>query len=75
MQWHYSLWWREPEAEIIPTLVELRIGLVPFSPLGKGFLTGTITTDTTFGDGDARSNPAVIPRFAEEPSDVKMIDR
>ena len=60
------MWWREPEHDIIPTLTELGIGLVPFSPLGKGFLTGTITADTTFGDGDARANPNVFPRFAEE---------
>ena len=66
LQSEYSLWWREPEAEIIPTLDELGIGLVPFSPLGKGFLTGTITADTNFGEGDARANPAVFPRFAEE---------
>jgi len=66
LQSEYSLWWREPEHEIIPTLTELGIGLVPFSPLGKGFLTGTITADTTFGDGDARANPNVFPRFAEE---------
>jgi aryl-alcohol dehydrogenase-like predicted oxidoreductase len=66
LQSEYSLWWREPEDEIIPTLDELGIGLVPFSPLGKGFLTGTITADTTFGDGDARANPNAFPRFAEE---------
>ena len=66
LQSEYSLWWREPEAEIIPTLADLGIGLVPFSPLGKGFLTGTITADTTFGDGDARANPAAFPRFTEE---------
>jgi aryl-alcohol dehydrogenase-like predicted oxidoreductase len=66
LQSEYSLWWREPEHQIIPTLVELGIGLVAFSPLGKGFLTGTITADTTFGDGDARANPAAFPRFAEE---------
>ncbi len=66
LQSEYSLWWREPEAQIIPTLGELGIGLVPFSPLGKGFLTGAITADTTFGAGDARANPAVFPRFAEE---------
>src|SRR3954469_11395062 len=65
LQSEYSLWWREPEHEIIPILTELGIGLVPFSPLGKGFLTGTITADTTFGDGDARANPNVFPRFAE----------
>ena len=66
LQSEYSLWWREPEHEIIPTLTELGIGLVPFSPLGKGFLTGTITAETTFGDGDARANPNAFPRFAEE---------
>jgi aryl-alcohol dehydrogenase-like predicted oxidoreductase len=66
LQSEYSLWWREPEDEIIPTLDELGIGLVPFSPLGKGFLTGTITADTTFGDSDARANPNAFPRFAEE---------
>lgn len=55
--------WREPEQEIVPVLAELGIGFVPFSPLGKGFLTGTITADTTFGDGDTRANPAVFPRF------------
>ncbi len=66
LQSEYSLWWREPEDEIIPTLTELGIGLVPFSPLGKGFLTGAITADTTFGDGDARANPNAFPRFAEE---------
>ena len=66
LQSEYSLWWREPEHEIIPTLAELGIGLVPFSPLGKGFLTGTITADTTFGEGDARANPNAFPRFAEE---------
>src|SRR6478736_3361152 len=66
LQSEYSLWWREPEDEIIPALAELGIGLVPFSPLGKGFLTGTITADTTFGAGDARANPTTFPRFAEE---------
>lgn len=66
LQSEYSLWWREPEEAILPTLNELGIGLVPFSPLGKGFLTGTITADTVFGKGDARSMPAAFPRFAEE---------
>jgi hypothetical protein len=66
LQSEYSLWWREPEHEIIPTLTELGVGLVSFSPLGKGFLTGTITADTNFGEGDARANPNVFPRFAEE---------
>jgi aryl-alcohol dehydrogenase-like predicted oxidoreductase len=63
LQSEYSLWWREPEAEIIPTLERLGIGLVPFSPLGKGFLTGHIDTSTAFGAGDVR---AVIPRFTAE---------
>jgi hypothetical protein len=61
LQSEYSLWWRAPEAEIIPTLSELVIGFVPFSPLGKGFLTGTIDTTTTFEAGDFRN---AIPRFA-----------
>jgi aryl-alcohol dehydrogenase-like predicted oxidoreductase len=63
LQSEYSLWWREPEAEILPTLVELGIGLVPFSPLGKGLLTGTITADTTFAESDLRGS---LPRFTEE---------
>lgn len=62
LQSEYSLWWREPEQEIIPTLEELGIGFVPFSPLGKGFLTGAITADTPFGDDDFRSQ---VPRFAQ----------
>jgi aryl-alcohol dehydrogenase-like predicted oxidoreductase len=61
LQSEYSLWTREPEDEIIPTLKELGIGLVPFSPLGKGFLTGTINADTTFNERDIRGT---IPRFA-----------
>jgi len=60
LQSEYSLWWREPEAEIIPALQELGIGFVPFSPLGKGFLTGAISADTKFGDGDFRN---IVPRF------------
>ena len=60
LQSEYSLWTREPENEIIPTLEELGIGMVPFSPLGKGFLTGTITADTTFSDLDMRGK---VPRF------------
>jgi aryl-alcohol dehydrogenase-like predicted oxidoreductase len=60
LQSEYSLWWRAPEAEIIPTLAELGIGFVPFSPLGKGFLTGTIDTTTTFEAGDLRNG---LPRF------------
>jgi aryl-alcohol dehydrogenase-like predicted oxidoreductase len=63
LQSEYSLWWREPEAEVIPTLEELGIGLVPFSPLGKGFLTGTVSTSTSFEPGDIRGT---IPRFSEE---------
>src|SRR5256714_15331395 len=59
----YSLWWREPEAEVIPTLEELGIGFVPFSPLGKGFLTGTISEDTKFDKSDFRN---IVPRFSEE---------
>ncbi|EOC0417144.1 aldo/keto reductase [Cronobacter malonaticus] len=63
LQSEYSLWWREPEQEILPLLEELRIGFVPFSPLGKGFLTGAITAETTFGKDDFRS---IVPRFAAE---------
>jgi aryl-alcohol dehydrogenase-like predicted oxidoreductase len=63
LQSEYSLFWREPEADILPTLVELGIGLVPFSPLGKGFLTGAIDSSTTFADGDLRGR---LPRFTEE---------
>jgi aryl-alcohol dehydrogenase-like predicted oxidoreductase len=63
LQSEYSLWWREPEKEIIPTLEELGIGFVPFSPLGKGFLTGKIDANTTFDKTDFRN---VVPRFTEE---------
>ena len=63
LQSEYSLWWREPEDEIIPTLEELGIGFVPFSPLGRGFLTGKIDETTTFADGDFRST---VPRFSAE---------
>jgi aryl-alcohol dehydrogenase-like predicted oxidoreductase len=63
LQSEYSLWTREPETEILPTLEELGIGLVPFSPLGKGFLTGTIDATTHFGRNDFRSH---IPRFAPQ---------
>jgi aryl-alcohol dehydrogenase-like predicted oxidoreductase len=63
LQSEYSLFWREPEKEIIPTLEELGIGFVPFSPLGKGFLTGRIDETVTFGEGDFRS---VVPRFQPE---------
>jgi aryl-alcohol dehydrogenase-like predicted oxidoreductase len=63
LQSEYSLFWREPEAEILPTLEELGIGFVPFSPLGKGFLTGKITADTKFDSTDFRST---VPRFSPE---------
>jgi aryl-alcohol dehydrogenase-like predicted oxidoreductase len=63
LQSEYSLWWREPERELLATLEELGIGLVPFSPLGKGFLTGTIDETTTFESTDFRN---VVPRFTEE---------
>jgi aryl-alcohol dehydrogenase-like predicted oxidoreductase len=63
LQSEYSLWWREPEREILPTLEELGIGFVPFSPLGKGFLTGAIGAGATFGRDDFRS---IVPRFAPE---------
>jgi aryl-alcohol dehydrogenase-like predicted oxidoreductase len=63
LQSEYSLWWREPEKEILPTLEELGIGFVPFSPLGKGFLTGAINANTTFDKTDFRN---VVPRFDEE---------
>ena len=63
LQSEYSLWWREPEAEIVPTLEALEIGFVPFSPLGKGFLTGKISQATSFDNSDIRST---IPRFTPE---------
>ncbi len=63
LQSEYSLWWREPESEILPTLEELGIGFVPFSPLGKGFLTGKIDANTTFEATDFRAS---VPRFSEE---------
>src|SRR5438034_5550239 len=63
LQSEYSLWWREPEAEVLPTLEELGIGFVPFSPLGKGFLTGKIDEKTTFDGSDFRN---VVPRFTPE---------
>lgn len=63
LQSEYSLWWRKPEKEILPTLEELGVGFVPFSPLGKGFLTGAIDESTKFDDKDFRK---VVPRFAEE---------
>jgi len=63
LQSEYSLWWREPEDQILPTLVELGIGFVPFSPLGKGFLTGAITSTTSFSGSDVRNS---LPRFTEQ---------
>ncbi len=63
LQSEYSLWWRRPEEEVIPTLEELGIGFVPFSPLGKGFLTGKIDENTTFEKGDFRN---IVPRFTAE---------
>jgi aryl-alcohol dehydrogenase-like predicted oxidoreductase len=63
LQSEYSLWWREPEQTVLPTLEELGIGFVPFSPLGKGFLTGAIDANTTFDKTDFRS---IVPRFSEE---------
>ena len=63
LQSEYSLWWREPEKEVIPTLEELGIGFVPFSPLGKGFLTGKIDANTAFDKNDFRN---IVPRFSEE---------
>ena len=63
LQSEYSLWWRQPEQEVLATLGELGIGFVPFSPLGKGFLTGTITAQTAFDSTDFRN---VVPRFTAE---------
>jgi aryl-alcohol dehydrogenase-like predicted oxidoreductase len=63
LQSEYSLWWREPEQEVLPTLEQLGIGLVPFSPLGKGFLTGAISETTTFDKNDFRN---IVPRFSPE---------
>jgi aryl-alcohol dehydrogenase-like predicted oxidoreductase len=63
LQSEYSLWWREPEADVLPTLEELGIGFVPFSPLGKGFLTGKISEDTKFDKNDFRN---IVPRFTPE---------
>ncbi len=73
LQSEYSIWWREPEAEILPTLEELGIGFVPFSPLGKGFLTGAITENTKFDSTDFRSS---VPRFSDEnrKSNQAMVD-
>ena len=74
LQSEYSLWWREPEEEILPTLEELGIGFVPFSPLGKGFLTGKIDESTTFEDSDFRKT---VPRFDPEnrKANRELVDR
>ena len=73
LQSEYSIWWREPEKEIIPTLEELGIGLVAFSPLGKGFLTGAINSTTKFDPTDFRN---IVPRFTEEnrKANQKLVD-
>jgi aryl-alcohol dehydrogenase-like predicted oxidoreductase len=73
LQSEYSLWWREPEAEILPTLEELGIGFVPFSPLGKGFLTGAINENTQFDSSDFRNS---VPRFAADArkANQKLVD-
>ena len=63
VQSEYSLWWRRPEEELLPALEELGIGFVPFSPLGKGFLTGKIDENTTFDSSDFRN---IVPRFTQE---------
>ena len=70
LQSEYSLWWREPESEIIPTLEELGIGFVPFSPLGKGFLTGAIDKDTQFDKSDFRN---IVPRFTAENREANRV--
>jgi aryl-alcohol dehydrogenase-like predicted oxidoreductase len=74
LQSEYSLWWREPEAEVLPTLEELGIGFVPFSPLGKGFLTGAISETTTFDSSDFRN---IVPRFSAEArkANQALVDR
>ncbi|MXP58033.1 aldo/keto reductase [Pantoea sp. Taur] len=69
LQSEYSMWWREPEETILPLLEELGIGFVPFSPLGKGFLTGTIDAQMTFGEDDFRSK---VPRFAAEAREANL---
>ena len=69
VQSEYSLWWKRPEAEVLPTLEELGIGFVPYSPLGKGFLTGKINERTTFAGSDLRSR---IPRFTPEARKVNQ---
>ncbi|AJE53889.1 aldehyde oxidase [Paenibacillus polymyxa] len=70
VQSEYSLWWRRPEEELIPALEELGIGFVPFSPLGKGYLTGSFNTDTTFSHDDLRS---ILPRFTSEALEANQV--
>jgi len=70
LQSEYSIWWREPETEIFPVLEELGIGFVPFSPLGRGFLTGTIHTDTQFEKNDFRNS---LPRFSKENREANQV--
>ena len=70
VQSEYSLWWRRPEEDLIPTLEELGIGLVPFSPLGKGFLTGSFNKDSKFGKSDFRS---IVPRFTSEALNANQV--
>jgi aryl-alcohol dehydrogenase-like predicted oxidoreductase len=70
LQSEYSLWWREPEREVLPTLAELGVGFVPFSPLGKGFLTGTIDEKTAFEPNDFRNT---VPRFTEENRKANLV--
>lgn len=74
LQSEYSLWWREPEAEILPLLEELGIGFVPYSPLGKGFLTGSINENTTFDSSDFRN---IVPRFTPEArkANLALVDK
>ncbi len=74
LQSEYSLWWREPEVQVLPTLEELGIGFVPFSPLGKGFLTGAISEKTKFDESDFRNT---VPRFAPEArrANAVLVDR
>jgi aryl-alcohol dehydrogenase-like predicted oxidoreductase len=73
VQSEYSLWWREPEAEILPTLAELGIGFVPFSPLGAGFLTGKMDASTRFDSTDFRAH---VPRFAPDalPANMALVE-
>jgi len=74
LQSEYSLFWREPEGEILPALAELGIGFVPFSPLGRGFLTGQVTADTRFAEGDIRTS---LPRFQRDAlaANLALVDR